>query len=86
MYLAVADPTSVLTSGNTTAILALIIVVLVGVVYYMNRKLDQKDTKIEVLLNARIDDAKESRDSVVAPLELIGRQNDLILKNINGNK
>lgn len=87
MFSIVNDPQTVLTSGSTTAILALIILVLVGVIIYMNRKLDQKDDKIEGLLNQRIQDAKDSRDTIVGPLELIGRQNDLILKNINnGNK
>ena len=62
------------------------IAVLAAVIIYLSRKIDSKDKKIEEILLARIQDNKESRDAVVAPLELIGRQNDLILKNINGNK
>lgn len=83
MFFAVTDPQAVLTSGSATAILALMVFTLVGVIVYLNRKIDKKDSKIEELLNARIQDAKDSRDTIVAPLELIGHQNDLILKNIN---
>ena len=39
-YFAVSDPQTVLSSGNTIAILALIIVTLAGVVVYLARKLD----------------------------------------------
>ena len=44
-YLAVSDPQTVLSSGNTIAILALIIVTLAGVVVYLARKLDVQATK-----------------------------------------
>lgn len=41
---AVSDPQTVLSSGNTIAILALIIVTLAGVVVYLARKLDKQAT------------------------------------------
>lgn len=41
---AAQDPQTVLSSGNTLAILALIIVTLAGVVVYMARKLDKQAT------------------------------------------
>lgn len=44
-YFAVSDPQTVLSSGNTIAILALIIVTLAGVVVYLARKLDVQATK-----------------------------------------
>lgn len=83
MFATVTDPQTVLTSGSSVAILALIIITLVGVVVYMNKKLNDKDKMIVELLNARVTDAKESRDTIVGPLELLGRQNELILNNIN---
>lgn len=43
-YFAVADPQTVLSSGNTIAILALIIVTLAGVVVYLARKIDKQAT------------------------------------------
>lgn len=83
MFFAVSDPQTILSSGDAVKILALIIVTLVGVIVYLSRKIDGRDKKIEELYNARIQDAKDSRDTIVEPLELIGRQNDLILKSIN---
>jgi len=52
---AVADPQTVLSSGNTIAILALIIVTLAGVIVYLARKLDvqARDSATEIrVLNA----------------------------------
>lgn len=43
-FFAASDPQTVLSSGNTLAILALIIVTLAGVVIYLARKLDKRDT------------------------------------------
>ena len=43
-FFAVSDPQTVLSSGNTIAILALIIVTLAGVVVYLARKLDKQAT------------------------------------------
>ena len=47
---AAQDPQTVLSSGNTVAILALIIVTLAGVVIYLARKLDnqQRDSASEI--------------------------------------
>lgn len=56
-YFAVSDPQTVLSSGNTIAILALIIVTLAGVVVYLARKLDKQatDSATEVkALNAQL--------------------------------
>lgn len=56
-YLAVSDPQTVLSSGNTIAILALIIVTLAGVVVYMARKIDKQaaDSANEIkALNAQL--------------------------------
>lgn len=87
MYLAVTDPTSVLTSGNTVAILALIVTTLFGVVIYMSRKIDQKDNKIEELQNSRLNDFKEREDRVNSTLELVGRNTQYMYdKMIDGNK
>ncbi len=41
---AATDPQTTLSSGNTLAILALIIVTLAGVVVYLARKIDKRDT------------------------------------------
>lgn len=71
-------------SADLRIVLAFIVVILGGVIVYLNRKLDTKDKKIEEILNARIQDAKDSRDTLIEPLELIGRQNKSILKKING--
>ena len=48
--IAAADPQTTLSSGNTTAILALIIVVLAGVVVYLARKIDvqQRESAAEI--------------------------------------
>lgn len=78
------SPLGVLSSGNTTLILAFIIVVMAGVIVWQSRKIDSKDKQLLGSMDARITDAKESRDTLVGPLELIGRQNDLILRSING--
>jgi metal-responsive CopG/Arc/MetJ family transcriptional regulator len=43
-YFAAQDPQTVLSSGNTLAILALIIVTLAGVVIYLARKIDKQAT------------------------------------------
>lgn len=43
-HFAATDPQAILTSGNTVAILALIIVMLAGVVVYMARKIDKQVT------------------------------------------
>jgi len=54
-FFAVADPQTVLSSGNTIAILALIIVTLAGVIVYLARKLDvqARDSATEIrVLNA----------------------------------
>ena len=54
---AVSDPQTVLSSGNTIAILALIIVTLAGVVVYLARKLDvqARDSANEIKeLNAQL--------------------------------
>lgn len=48
-FFAVTDPQTTLSSGNAIAILALIVVTLAGVVVYLVRKLDNRDSKIEVL-------------------------------------
>lgn len=48
-FFAAQDPQTILTSGNTVAILALIIVTLAGVIVYLVRKLDNKDTEIRDL-------------------------------------
>jgi hypothetical protein len=48
-FFAAADPQTVLSSGNTVAILALIIVTLSGVIVYLVRKADTKDTEIRDL-------------------------------------
>lgn len=56
-YFAVSDPQTVLSSGNTIAILALIIVTLAGVVVYLARKLDvqARDSAAEIkALNAQL--------------------------------
>lgn len=49
-YFAVSDPQTVLSSGNTIAILALIIVTLAGVVVYLAKKLfdSQRDSALEI--------------------------------------
>lgn len=41
-FFAAQDPQTVLTSGNTVAILALIIITLAGVVVYLARKIDKQ--------------------------------------------
>lgn len=46
---AAQDPQTILSSGNTVAILALIIITLAGVIVYLVRKLDNKDTEIRDL-------------------------------------
>jgi hypothetical protein len=54
---AAADPQTVLSSGNTIAILALIIVTLAGVVVYLARKIDKQasDSALEIKsLNAQL--------------------------------
>jgi hypothetical protein len=54
---AAQDPQTVLSSGNTVGILALIIVTLAGVVLYLARKLDKQatDSAIEIkALNAQL--------------------------------
>ena len=54
---AAQDPQTVLSSGNTLAILALIIVTLAGVIVYLARKLDlaQRDAATEIKsLNAQL--------------------------------
>lgn len=48
-HFAAADPQTVLSSGNTVAILALIIVTLAGVIVYLVKKNDNKDTEIRDL-------------------------------------
>lgn len=56
-FFAVSDPQTVLSSGNTIAILALIIVTLAGVVVYLARKLDTqaRDSATEIKsLNAQL--------------------------------
>lgn len=56
-YLAATDPQTTLSSGNTLAILALIIVTLAGAVLYLVRKLDvcQRDAAAEIkALNAQL--------------------------------
>lgn len=55
-----------------------IIAVLSGVIAYQNRKLDQKDSQIQALQEARLQDFKEREDKLVAPIELVGRNTQFI--------
>lgn len=59
------------------------LVVLSGVIVQLWRQNNQLRDRIETSLNSRVEEAKQSRDSVVAPLELLGRQNQLILDKLN---
>lgn len=60
-----------------------IILALSGVIgkLYAELSVSRKDLLTEK--DARIGEAKESRDQVVAPLELLGRQNQLILDKLD---
>jgi hypothetical protein len=56
---AAQDPQTVLSSGNTLAILALIIVTLAGVIVYLVRKLDNRDVEIRELNKQLLADSKD---------------------------
>lgn len=50
MFATVTDPQSVLASGNTTAVLSLIVVVLAGVVWYLYRAyMKERDARLQDL-------------------------------------
>jgi len=60
------------------------ILVLSGVVVKLYTANNRLNDKIQEIQMARVTEAKEARDTVVAPLELLGRQNQLILDKLNG--
>lgn len=80
-----ADTLSTLSNGNAQAVLALCVLILAGVIVYQNRKLDSKDTIIQGLQDARLQDFKDREDKLVAPMELMGRNTQFIYdKMLNG--
>lgn len=82
-----SSPIGVLSSGNTTLILAFIIVVMAGVIVWQSRKIDQKEAKNETLQDARLDDFKTREDKVNSALELVGRNTQYMYdKMIDGKK
>lgn len=96
-YLAVSDPQTVLSSGNTLAILALIIVTLTGVIVYLARKLDNQATNsaAEIKgLNAQLladskehaQDYKEMAQANAEVLQLNSQSNTLLATKIEAVK
>ena len=61
-----------------------IIAILSGVIVKLYTANNRLNDKIQEIQMARVQEAKEARDNVVAPLELLGRQNQLILDKLSG--
>jgi hypothetical protein len=59
-FAADTDPVTILSSGNYLVLLAFIIVVLVGVIVYQQKRLDKKDTDISQGFRDRIADNKQN--------------------------
>lgn len=96
-YFAATDPQTTLSSGNTLAILALIIVTLAGVVVYLARKLDnlQRDSAAEIkALNAQLlsenkahtQDYKTMAEKDQEVLQLTSQTNTLLATKIESVK
>lgn len=62
------------------------IVVLAGVIVYLYRDRDKWIAKYTELQNARLQDAKDSRDKIVEPMELLSRTTTLIYDKLTDGK
>lgn len=96
-YFAVADPQTTLSSGNTLAILALIIVTLAGVILYLARKLDvaQRDAAAEIKalnvlllteMKAHATDYKQMAEKDQEVMQLTSQTNTLLATKIEAVK
>lgn len=96
-YLAVSDPQTVIASGNLLAILALIIVTLGGVIFYLARRLDiaQRDAAAEIkALNVLLlaenkshtADYKQMADKDQEVMQLTSQTNTLLATKIEAVK
>lgn len=74
-----------LTPLATWGVQGFIIATLAGVVVYLYKQNSQKDTLIQNLQDARLQDFKDREDKLVAPMELMGRNTQFIYdKMLNG--
>ncbi len=69
---------SPLTSGNIQYIFAFIIVVLAGVIVYLNSQVSKLNDKMDAIQAARLQDAKEMTDKITGPLTSISQTMNLI--------
>ncbi len=79
--------------NTVVGLMGLVITTLVGVVVYLNRKLDQKDTKldqknerIEELQDARLDDSKQVTKDVTTVLQGNSQSNLVLAEKIEAAK